>query len=123
MYWCNTNKECKPLPKGFDVPGQKMKPTEVGIGKPVEGSCSKTKKGKERNKLKIVQILKYWIAILKEEIYNQEGKQQFMMKERKEKKWKRDWEKRKEWNDEINKERKKKKEMEKEGHKNREVNK
>ena len=46
MYWCNTNKECKPLPKGFDVPGQKMKPTEVGIGKPVEGSCSKTKKGK-----------------------------------------------------------------------------
>ena len=47
MYWCNTNKECKPLPKGFDVPGQKMKPTEVGIGKPVEGSCSKTKKGKD----------------------------------------------------------------------------
>jgi len=47
MYWCNTNKECKPLPKGFDVPGQKIKPTEVGIGKPVEGSCSKTKKGKD----------------------------------------------------------------------------
>jgi hypothetical protein len=46
MYWCNTNKECKPLPKGFDVPGQKIKPTEVGIGKPVKGSCSKTKKGK-----------------------------------------------------------------------------
>ena len=47
MYWCNTNKECKPLPKGFNVPGQKIKPTEVGIGKPVEGSCSKTKKGKD----------------------------------------------------------------------------
>ncbi len=47
MYWCNTNKECKPLPKGFDVPGQKIKPTEVGIGKPVEGSCTKTKKGKD----------------------------------------------------------------------------
>jgi len=47
MYWCNTNKECKPLPTGFDVPGQKIKPTEVGIGKPVEGSCSKTKKGKD----------------------------------------------------------------------------
>ena len=47
MYWCNTNKECKPLPTGFDVPGQKMKPTEVGIGKPVEVSCSKTKKGKD----------------------------------------------------------------------------
>jgi hypothetical protein len=46
MYWCNTNKECKPLPTGFDVPGQKIKPTEVGIGKPVEGSCNHTKKGK-----------------------------------------------------------------------------
>lgn len=46
MYWCNTNKECKPLPTGFNVPGQKIKPTEVGIGKPVEGSCNHTKKGK-----------------------------------------------------------------------------
>ena len=46
MYWCNTNKECKPLPTGFDVPGQKIKPTEVGIGKPVEGSYNHTKKGK-----------------------------------------------------------------------------
>ena len=46
MYWCNTNKECKPLPTGFDVPGQKIKPTEVGIGKPVEGACNHTKKGK-----------------------------------------------------------------------------
>ena len=46
IYWCNTNKECKPLPTGFDVPGQKIKPTEVGIGKPVEGSCNHTKKGK-----------------------------------------------------------------------------
>jgi hypothetical protein len=46
MYWCNTNKECKPLPTGFNVPGQKIKPTEVGIGKPVEGACNHTKKGK-----------------------------------------------------------------------------
>jgi hypothetical protein len=46
MYWCNTNKECKPLPSGFNTPGQKIKPTEVGIGVPVEGSCSHTKKGK-----------------------------------------------------------------------------
>ena len=46
MYWCNTNKECKPLPSGFNTPGQKIKPTEVGIGKPVEGSCTHTKKGK-----------------------------------------------------------------------------
>jgi hypothetical protein len=48
MYWCNTNKECKPLPKGFDIPGQSIKPTEVGIGKPVaeEKSCNHTKKGK-----------------------------------------------------------------------------
>jgi hypothetical protein len=46
MYWCNTNKECKPLPSGFNTPGQKIKPTEVGIGKPVEGSCNHTKKGK-----------------------------------------------------------------------------
>ena len=46
MYWCNTNKECKPLPSGFKTPGQKIKPTEVGIDKPVEGSCNHTKKGK-----------------------------------------------------------------------------
>ena len=46
MYWCNTNKECKPLPSGFNTPGQTIKPTEVGIGKPVEGSCNHTKKGK-----------------------------------------------------------------------------
>lgn len=47
MYWCNTDKKCKPFPTGFDVPGQSKKPTEVGIGKPVaEGSCNHTKKGK-----------------------------------------------------------------------------
>ena len=47
MYWCNTNKECKPLPSGFNTPGQKIKPTEVGIGVPVEGgTCNHTKKGK-----------------------------------------------------------------------------
>ena len=46
MYWCNTDKVCKPLPKGMKVPGQNIKPTEVGIGKPVEGSCTHTKKGK-----------------------------------------------------------------------------
>jgi len=46
MYWCNTDKVCKPLPEGMKVPGQKIKPTEVGIGKPVEGSCTHTKKGK-----------------------------------------------------------------------------
>ena len=46
MYWCNTDKVCKPLPKGMQVPGQKVKPTEVGIGKAVDGSCTHTKKGK-----------------------------------------------------------------------------
>jgi len=46
MYWCNTDKVCKPLPDGMKVPGQKIKPTEVGIGKAVEGSCTHTKKGK-----------------------------------------------------------------------------
>jgi len=46
MYWCNTDKVCKPLPKGMKVPGQKIKPTEVGIGKPVSESCTHTKKGK-----------------------------------------------------------------------------
>ena len=48
MYWCNTDKVCKPLPSGFDVPGQTKKPTEVGIGKKVasEGkTCNHTKKG------------------------------------------------------------------------------
>jgi hypothetical protein len=45
-YYCNTNKECKPLSSGFNTPGQTIKPTEVGIGVPVEGSCNHTKKGK-----------------------------------------------------------------------------
>jgi hypothetical protein len=48
MYWCNTDKVCKPLPSGFDVPGQNKKPTEVGIGKKVKSegkSCNHTKKG------------------------------------------------------------------------------
>ncbi len=46
MYWCNTDKVCKPLPEGMKIPGQKIKPTEVGIGKAVDGSCTHTKKGK-----------------------------------------------------------------------------
>ena len=48
MYWCNTDKVCKPLPSGFKVNGQNKKPTEVGIGKPVaeEKTCNHTKKGK-----------------------------------------------------------------------------
>ena len=46
MYWCNTDKVCKPLPKGMKVPGQKIKPTEVGIGKAVDESCNHTGKGK-----------------------------------------------------------------------------
>ena len=46
MYWCNTDEVCKPLPEGMKVPGQKIKPTEVGIGKAVDGSCTHTKKGK-----------------------------------------------------------------------------
>jgi len=45
MYWCNTDKVCKPLPEGMKVPGQKVKPTEVGIGKPVGESCTHTTKG------------------------------------------------------------------------------
>jgi hypothetical protein len=46
MYWCNTEKKCKPL-QGLKVPGQKVEPTETGIGKPVaEDSCTHTKKGK-----------------------------------------------------------------------------
>lgn len=51
MYWCNTDKVCKPIPKGFDVPGQSKKPTEVGLGKNVDGTkskvCAHTKKGEE----------------------------------------------------------------------------
>lgn len=46
MYWCNTDEICKPIPSGFNTPGQTIKPTEVGVGKPVEGSCAHTKKGK-----------------------------------------------------------------------------
>jgi vacuolar-type H+-ATPase subunit H len=46
MYWCNTDKVCKPLPEGMKVPGQKVKPTEVGIGKPVGESCAHTGEGK-----------------------------------------------------------------------------
>ena len=46
MYWCNTDKKCKSIPKGMEVPGQKIKPTEVGIGKPVAESCNHSKKGK-----------------------------------------------------------------------------
>ena len=47
MYWCNTDKVCKPIPEGMKIPGQKIKPTEVGKGKPVaEGSCAHTGKGK-----------------------------------------------------------------------------
>lgn len=42
-YYCNTDKVCKPMPTGFDVPGQSKKPTEVGIGKPV--GCNGTGKG------------------------------------------------------------------------------
>lgn len=48
MYWCNTDKKCKPLPDGFNAPGQSKKPTEVGIGKNVDGTkakCSHTGKG------------------------------------------------------------------------------
>ena len=45
MYWCNTDKVCKPLPEGMKVPGQKIKPTEVGIGKPVDETCTHTTKG------------------------------------------------------------------------------
>lgn len=42
-YYCNTDKVCKPMPTGFDIPGQSKKPTEVGIGKPV--GCNGTGKG------------------------------------------------------------------------------
>lgn len=50
MYWCNTDKKCKPLPDGFNTPGQSKKPTEVGIGKNVDGTkakCSHTGKGSD----------------------------------------------------------------------------
>jgi hypothetical protein len=46
MYWCNTDKVCKPLPEGMKVSGQKIKPTEVGIGKPV-AECSHTHSGED----------------------------------------------------------------------------
>jgi hypothetical protein len=46
MYWCNTDQVCKPIPKGMKVPGQKVKPTEVGIGKPV-AECSHTHIGED----------------------------------------------------------------------------
>jgi hypothetical protein len=46
MYWCNTDRVCKPIPEGMKVPGQKIKPTEVGIGKPVGESCAHTGEGK-----------------------------------------------------------------------------
>lgn len=48
MYWCNTDKVCKPMSEGMKVPGQKIKPTEVGIGKGVEGqkTCSHSGEGK-----------------------------------------------------------------------------
>lgn len=51
MYWCNTDKECKPVPSGFNVPGQSKIPKEVGLGKNVDGtkskeiSCSHTEEG------------------------------------------------------------------------------
>ena len=45
MYWCNTQKKCRPL-QGMKVPGQKIKPTEVGIGKPV-AECSHTHSGED----------------------------------------------------------------------------
>jgi hypothetical protein len=47
MYWCNTDEVCKPISAGFNTPGQSIKPTEVGIGKPVEGpkKCNNTKRG------------------------------------------------------------------------------
>jgi hypothetical protein len=46
MYWCNTDQVCKSIPKGMKVPGQKVKPTEVGIGKPV-AECSHTHSGED----------------------------------------------------------------------------
>jgi hypothetical protein len=45
MYWCNTDKECKPL-AGLKVAGQKIQPKETGIGKPV-AECSHTHSGED----------------------------------------------------------------------------
>jgi hypothetical protein len=45
MYWCNTDKECKPL-AGLKVPGQKIQPKETGIGKSV-AECSHTHSGED----------------------------------------------------------------------------
>jgi hypothetical protein len=45
MYWCNTQKKCRPL-QGLKVPGQKIEPTESGIGKPV-AECSHTHSGED----------------------------------------------------------------------------
>jgi len=42
MYWCNTQKKCRPL-QGLKVPGQKIEPTETGI----VGECSHTKSGQD----------------------------------------------------------------------------
>jgi hypothetical protein len=49
MYWCNTDKVCKPIPEGFNINGQTKKPIEVGIGKKVaeEKTCNHTKKGEK----------------------------------------------------------------------------
>jgi hypothetical protein len=45
MYWCNTQKKCRPL-QGLKVPGQKIEPTETGIGNSGDDSaCNHTKKG------------------------------------------------------------------------------
>jgi hypothetical protein len=53
MYWCNTDKVCKPLPEGMKVPGQEKgeQPMEVGTPSDVgisgsKKSCTHTKKGK-----------------------------------------------------------------------------
>ena len=46
MYWCNTDQVCKPIPNGMKVSGQKVEPTEVGIGKPV-AECSHTHSGED----------------------------------------------------------------------------
>ena len=49
MYWCNTDEVCKPIPSGFNVPGQKSakKPEENGAGVPTATkTCNHTKKGK-----------------------------------------------------------------------------
>jgi hypothetical protein len=43
-YWCNTDRVCKPIPSGMKIDGQKTRPTEVGIGVLVGGSCNHSKK-------------------------------------------------------------------------------